>query len=162
MKLPEIAILVSSVSAAITGGNVILTYRTFRRVRPKVKVRVWRTAPPSCGAEPHWQYILRFLNKGLSPVHVERIELYAYKSSNRFSESEFLSGNRFERDTVREPLMVPALDGTTYRFTYDSLTQPGGGRYLRFRVLLTNGRTAITPVISLKSMGHDKIDAGDK
>jgi hypothetical protein len=158
LTLPETAILVSSISAAVTGGNVFLTYRTFRRVRPKIKAKIWREAAPPDG-DDGWQYILRFINKGLSPVAIERIDLVAHRTRFRWSDFGLIKGVRFERGTSQEPIVISALDGTTYRFTFDMDRHPGRYRSLRFRVLLTNGRTTSTRSVRYK---REKWDAEDE
>ncbi|MCX4813681.1 hypothetical protein OG601_24080 [Streptomyces sp. NBC_01239] len=165
MKLPEIAILVSSASAAITGGNVILTYRTFRRVRPKVKVKIHRSIfdlrndHEDYGA---FQHILRFRNEGQSPVSVERIELLAYRSKSRFGEYRVVRYASFERGATQEPLVVPALDGTTYKFAVDVLKREGVFKHQRFRVVLTNGQTVLSKVVGRRwsmEIDEDDVDA---
>ncbi|MFF9142704.1 hypothetical protein ACF09G_34685 [Streptomyces albogriseolus] len=146
MELPEIAIWVSSGSAVFTATNAIVSYRTFKRVRPKVKVRLWRTGIATYEDESRraqYQFILRFLNHGTTPVSVERIELHRFESWHPWARSRILKGKRFRED---ERLTIPALDGTTYSFYMPVGSKPEA-KYVRFRVLLSNGRTAIGPVL---------------
>ena len=161
MKLPEVAILVSSISAAITGGNVILTYRTFRRVRPKIKVRLWRVGLWTYEAEDQkaeLMFILRLLNSGTTPVSVERIELVSHESRLRYSDYRLIKGVRFAPGTPDEPPVIPALDGTTYRLHLSIDERHVLTEHLRFRVLLSNGRTATSHLLTRK---RTRIDIGE-
>lgn len=161
MKLPEIAILVSSVSVAITGGNAILTYRTFRRVRPKIKVRLWRVGLWTYEAEDQaseFMFILRLLNSGTTPVSVERIELVSYASRLRCGDYRFIKGVRFIAGASDEPPVVPALDGTTYRFHLSVDERNLLAEHLRFQVLLSNGCTVTSRLLTTK---RTQIDIGE-
>ncbi|WP_141753574.1 hypothetical protein [Streptomyces agglomeratus] len=137
MKLPEIAIAVAIGSSLFTLGNMLVSVMTYRRVRPNVKVRLWRTgvatttAGDTDGSE--YQFILRFLNNGGTPVSVERIELMAYCRRFHPCEWELLKAKRFLASTPDRPL-VPAHNGTTHRFHLAHSSAVGTRHYLRFRV----------------------------
>lgn len=149
MELPEIAIWVSSGSAVFTATNAIVSYRTFKRVRPKVKVALWRTGVVTYEDESRraqYQFILRFLNNGATPVSVERIELHRFESWHPWAGSRILKGQLFQKD---ERPTIPALDGTTCPFYMPVGSKPEA-KYVRFRVLLSNGRTAIGPLLGDK------------
>lgn len=162
MELPEIAIVVSSASAAITGVNALVSYRTFRRVRPKIQVRLWRTntnalVSQSEKKEVNHTFVLRLINNGMTPVTLERVELCRYES--RYSKRKFqlVKGSRgFDPQnrwgTVAP--VIPALDGTIYRFTV-SRRSATRGDHLRFRVLLSNGRTSTSRLIPTKDWSLD-------
>lgn len=136
-------------SAAAATVNMTVAYRTFRRVRPKIKVRLWRTglAAYEAGDNPaQHQFILRFLNNGTTPVSVERIELWTYLK--RYRRGYIVHGKRFERGFPNyEPPVVPALDGTTYRYNVPRSAKPDDDMRMRFRVLLSNGRVAVSPLV---------------
>lgn len=135
--------------SAVASLNMIVSYRTFRRVRPKVKVRLWRTglSVSESGIDGgRHVFILRFLNNGTTPVSVERIELWT--SPKYHKRADLVHGKRFERGvTAHEPPVVPALDGTVYRYSVPRSAMPVDGMRTRFRVLLTNGRVAYSPPV---------------
>ncbi|MET8680916.1 hypothetical protein ABZW18_25880 [Streptomyces sp. NPDC004647] len=139
-------IAIGAASAAAT--NVVLTALTYRRVRPKVKVRLFRTGVRIGGREPEateYQFTLRFSNSGTTPVKVERIELVTYPKWRRTKRFELVKGQRFDfRDD--EPPEVPALNGMTHRFRLptERLTDSEQRKHLRFRVLLSNGETIVS------------------
>lgn len=149
MDLPEIAIVVSSASALFTAVNVVVSYRTFKRVRPNVKVWLSRTglSVTESGIDGGaYVFILRFLNNGTTPVSVERVELWT--SRKRIRREHLVHGKRFERGvTNHEPPVVPALDGTVYRYHVPRSALPEENVPTRFRVLLSNGRVAYSPLV---------------
>ncbi|WP_158013112.1 hypothetical protein [Streptomyces sp. Root369] len=88
--------------------------------------------------------VLRFLNNGSTPVSVERVELSTFKwRFGRKRPKEFHVAQVIRRNKP----VVPALDGTTFEFRVAGEIAPMGKRYTRFRVLLSNGRTALGPPI---------------
>ncbi|MFD7314932.1 hypothetical protein ACFV9Z_13410 [Streptomyces sp. NPDC059883] len=160
MELPEIAIVVSSASAAITGVNAFVSYRTFRRVRPKIQVRLWRTnvsVPEQEKKDATHVFVLRLINNGTTPVTLERVELCRYESGYNKRRFQMVKGSRgFDPNnrwgTVAP--VIPALDGTIYRFSVarNSITR---GDHLRFRVLLSNGRTSTSRLLPTKDWSLD-------
>ncbi|GGV59444.1 hypothetical protein GCM10010277_63000 [Streptomyces longisporoflavus] len=142
-------IAIGAAGAATT--NVIFTGLTYRRVRPKVKVRLFRTGLRT-GTDrgpdaSEYQFVLRFTNDGTTPVSVERIELVSYPRWFRTKSFTHVKSKRFEASDPERPL-VPAVDGTTARFylpmgrlTSEEL------KYLRFQVLLSNGDITISPKV---------------
>ncbi|MEV4789289.1 hypothetical protein AB0K53_28255 [Streptomyces tuirus] len=159
MSLAAIAIVVASVSALFTGANMLVSYRTFKRVRPNVKVRLWRTGAQVSEHEPDsagYLFILRLLNNGATPVTVERIELCRYEASWSRRRFHLVKGTRFDANgkSGKEPPVVPALDGTTYRFSVRQRSLDPKD-HLRFRVLLSNGRTATSRLLPFNSWGFD-------
>lgn len=154
MDTAEIALVVSSASALFTASNMVVSYRTFRRVRPSVKVRLWRSGVQvhEHGSHPaSYLFVLRLLNNGTTPVTVERIELCRYESRYGRRRFEMVKGSRFDpkgRWGVTPPVL-PALDGTIYRFAV-SQEAVSSRDHLRFRVLLSNGRTAASRLLPPK------------
>lgn len=141
-------IAIGAGSAAL--GNVIFTGLTYRRVHPKVKVSLFRTGTRT-GTERNpeasdYQFILRFRNFGTTPVKVERIELVTHPRWYRTKNPELVKGQRFHAGHD-EPPVVPALDGVTHPFflPMGRLSDPEECKHLRFRVLLSNGETVISP-----------------
>ncbi|MDF3145547.1 MULTISPECIES: hypothetical protein [unclassified Streptomyces] len=154
MGTAEVAMVVSSASALFTAANMVVSYRTFRRVRPSVKVRLWRTGVGLRERETKrrsYQFAVRLLNNGTTPVTVERIELCRYKSRYGRRRFELVKGSRF--DTKGRwgdpPPVIPALDGTVQHFMVDQGVLSNGD-HLRFRILLSNGRTAASPLLPPK------------
>ncbi|MFF7307604.1 hypothetical protein [Streptomyces sp. NPDC008137] len=139
--LPVVAIIISSVSALFTGINVVVGYRTYRRVHPKVKVRIFRrSVVTNRDGVKEYQYVLRFRNMGANPVSIERIELVKHVRWHRKDTLPLLKGERF---LPGEGERVPPFDGITHGFSAPVRTVPMSGR-CRFRVLLSNGRTAMS------------------
>ncbi|KUM79743.1 hypothetical protein [Streptomyces curacoi] len=141
-------IAIAAAGAAAT--NVIFTALTYRRVRPKVKVSLFR-AGVRTGTERNpeasdYMFILRFRNAGTTPVKVERIELVAYPRWYKSKNPELVKGKRFHAGHD-EPPVVPALDGVTHPFYLPTgrLTDPEERKHLRFRVLLSNGESIVSP-----------------
>ncbi|MEU3137542.1 hypothetical protein ABZ691_32850 [Streptomyces sp. NPDC006854] len=130
--------------------NVIFTGLTYRRVHPKVKVSLFR-AGTRTGTEGNpeasdYMFILRFRNFGTTPVKVERIELVTYPKWYRTKHPELVKGKRFHAKH-EEPPVVPALDGLTHPFYLPTrrLTDKKQRTHLRFRVLLSNGESVVSP-----------------
>ncbi|MGW6738650.1 hypothetical protein [Streptomyces sp. NPDC055013] len=137
-------------SAGVATLNMFISYRTFRRARPKVKVALLRHIGKA-GIEMYpeaseYQFILRFRNKGTTAVSVERIQLVHYPTK-WFRSKVFwpLMAMRFEPPISSRPL-IPALDGMTFRFNVakEALSGISVRKHLRFRVLLSNGETVIS------------------
>ncbi|MFE1551600.1 hypothetical protein [Streptomyces sp. NPDC058718] len=127
----------------VNGG---ISLATFFRRRSRVKVQVFRTGVPT-GAEDdlhasEYQFVLRFTNRGSAPVGVERIELWAHLSRLWPEDSQLLKGVRF-RDEDPNSITVPAHNGTKYTMSLPEHALVGGEvpAYLRFQVLLSDGRT---------------------
>ncbi|MEU8579095.1 hypothetical protein [Streptomyces asoensis] len=135
-------------SAGATALNMGVAYRTFRRARPKVKVKLSRTsldANPEKGKKPYKVFILRFLNSGTTPASLERIELVAYKPPYRLDVPRVIHSVDFHPESRHESPLIPALSGIIYRFSMV------GTRYgkpdsekLRFRVVLSDGSTVVS------------------
>jgi hypothetical protein len=148
--------------AAVASLNMVVSYRTYRWVRPKVKIGLWRTGvsvPEQEDKDASHLFVLRLINNGTTPVTVERIELCRYESAcgrrrfNMVKVTRFDPKNRW--GTV--PPVLPALDGTIYRFTVpqSSVTR---GDHLRFRVLLSNDRTATSRLVPNKGWLPDEAE----
>ncbi|MEH0445358.1 hypothetical protein QA811_17290 [Streptomyces sp. B21-102] len=135
-----------AIAGAVTAAcNVYVSRRTFERVKPKVTVELWRSsAPPKrtddLAAERNVQLMLRFTNDGTTPASVERIDLRDYGDGG-WDLDGFVAGSRFEHRGPEDhkPFIVPALDGTTYRFKVPADRAPAPGTSLWFQVLLSNG-----------------------
>jgi hypothetical protein len=139
-SLPVLAIVISTASALFTGINVVVSVKTYRRVRPKVRVHLFRSSVVRVNKSYHLK--LRFVNGGSNPVSVERIELVSYDSRRRKGEPKLITGERFDKDLKPGPV-VPGLDGVTYSFyvPVSAMSRSRDRHHLRLRVLLSNGRT---------------------
>ncbi|MFE3248455.1 hypothetical protein [Streptomyces sp. NPDC059209] len=137
-------------AAGAAACNVLFTALTYRRVRPKVKVSLFR-AGVRTGTElkpeaSDYQFVLRFTNCGTTPVKVERIALVTYPRWYKSKSPELVKGKRFQAG-YDEPPVVPALDGVTRPFFLSTgrLTDAKERKHLRFRVLLSNGESIVSP-----------------
>jgi hypothetical protein len=141
-------ISIAAASAAAT--NVIFTALTYRRVRPKVKVELFRagvrTGTEKNPQESEYKFILRFCNSGTTPVRVERITLVTYPRWYKTKHPVLVKGKRFQAG-YDEPPVVPALDGVTHSFCLPTgrLADSEERKHLRFRVLLSNGECIASP-----------------
>ncbi|MCX4834358.1 hypothetical protein OG746_37160 [Streptomyces sp. NBC_01016] len=136
-------------AASAAASNVIFTALTYRRVRPKVGVSLFR-AGVRTGTERNpeasdYLFILRFRNLGTTSVKVERIELVSYPRWHKSKKPKLIKGKRFYADHD-EPPVVPALDGITHPFYLPTgrLTDREERKHLRFHVLLSNGESIIS------------------
>ncbi|WP_328879110.1 hypothetical protein [Streptomyces sp. NBC_00299] len=128
-------------SAGVATLNMLISYRTFRRVRPKVKVSV--QGSDVRGGEKGYNrlYTLRLTNDGGTPVTVESVDLLTHSQSFTDVDSRKTDGAK-----VRT-IVVPAHDGVTHRVRFDLPTSLAFNRDVpvRFRVLLSNGRAVVSP-----------------
>lgn len=116
-------------------------------------MRLWRagvrTGTERSPEASDYLFILRFTNDGTNPVSVERIELVSYPKWFRTKNFEYVKRKRYEAADPERPL-VPAVDGTTARFYLPTgrLAESKEREHLRFRVLLSNGETAVSPKLT--------------
>ncbi len=134
--------------AIVAAFSLLISWMAFRRAKPKVKVRVerWGISPVLReGEERDCRFALRLINKGSTATGAERVELVAHLSRVPRKKTEFLKGVRF-----KEPLKVPAFDGVLQWMDLPERKLVGGQvpRYLRFRVLLSDGRTVRSKKLS--------------
>jgi len=138
--------------ATVAAFSLLISWMAYRRVRPKVKVRVerWGIGPvlregAREGEERDCRFAVRLINKGSTTAGAERVELVAHLSRVPRRKPELLKGVRFD-----EPFKIPALDGSKLWMDLPERKLVGGQvpRYLRFRVSLTDGRTVRSKKIS--------------
>ncbi|MEV0530797.1 hypothetical protein [Kitasatospora sp. NPDC050463] len=138
--------------AIVAAFSLLISWMAFRRAKPKVKVRVerWGISPvlregAREGEERDCRFALRLINKGSTATGAERVELVAHLSRVPRKKPEFMKGVRF-----KEPVQVPAFDGVLQWMDLPERKLVGGQvpRYLRFRVLLSDGRTVRSKKLS--------------
>ncbi|MDG9687837.1 hypothetical protein QC334_34780 [Streptomyces sp. DH18] len=144
--------MIAVAGAAVAAFSLLISWMAYRRAKPKVKVRVerWGISPvlrkgAREGEERDCRFALRLINKGSTAAGAERVELVAHLGRVRRKKPEPLKGVRFE-----EPLKVPAFDGAQLWMDLPERKLVGGQvpRYLRFRVLLSDGRTVRSKKLS--------------
>ncbi|MBW5424747.1 hypothetical protein GKQ77_24805 [Streptomyces sp. BG9H] len=86
MSPGAVAILIASLSAVFTGANAIASWATYRRARPRVRMRlespVYGTIRQSRGSSKNVPYYLAFSNLGTTPARPEGIAV-DYKTRHR-------------------------------------------------------------------------------
>ncbi|MEV5976241.1 hypothetical protein [Streptomyces sp. NPDC052114] len=134
-------------AAGFAGINMIVSAKTYRRVRPKLKMKAERRSKhpvPQNDIEgsPRSAYMfrLRLINEGTTPLGVERVELYTRDSRWPFKRLRLVKGTR-----RLKPVTVDGLSGVIYPLVLssESLLHKGRGPlYARTQATLTNGQIA--------------------
>ncbi|MFE0131216.1 hypothetical protein ACFWY6_06495 [Streptomyces sp. NPDC059037] len=133
-------------AAGFAGLNMIVSAKTYLRVRPKLKVKTERRSKhpvPQINIEgnprsAYW-FRLRLINDGTTPLGVERVELYTRDSRWPFKRLRLVKGTR-----TLKPVTVDGLSGVIYPVVLTSkslLCMGRGPLYARFYATLTNGQT---------------------
>ncbi|MEV4786153.1 hypothetical protein AB0K53_11975 [Streptomyces tuirus] len=87
MSLPAIAIIVASVSALFTGANMIASWMTYRRSKPRIRARVTWEAKYSeeGGGYPNIFFRVHLVNRSASPIAVFEAKVVARMAVGRHS-----------------------------------------------------------------------------
>ncbi|GGT88828.1 hypothetical protein [Streptomyces coeruleorubidus] len=136
-------------AALATALNMLIAFKTYRRVRPRldVVVQLAKAEPQiimnakAVSFRGHYVFLLRLANRGTTPVSIEHVFLVAsYSKWHRRSEP-MLSAGAF----LEQPLKIEPFDGEQYPFKMPSPDWTQGGkvpRYVQVRVGLRDGREA--------------------
>ena len=131
-------------SAGVTAFNVAISYRAFKRVRPKVRIFAHAegvVGPTGRNVKGPARFSVRLLNDGTTTVSVERIELLVPLDATDGGGWQAVELREFERGKPGAELLdIPALGGTAYNFTVER-SVIRGVYSTRIRVLLSNGQT---------------------
>ncbi|MDG5801684.1 hypothetical protein P9869_03210 [Streptomyces ossamyceticus] len=162
MSLPVIAIVVASVSALFTGANMLFSALTYRRVRPRVQMKIrWTLIGPdstrrAVEGKAVWGFDMHLKNVSPTAAKVKRLQLVTrYPQRPRRWDDPLRSDTQKFIDLTHEvpiPLEngkgmmverdkeLPAFGGLQWDILDDWVTIPSTPwEYLTFQIMLTNG-----------------------
>lgn len=162
MSLAAVAIVVASVSALFTGANMLVSALTYRRVKPRVRMKVqWTLVGPDSTRRAlegvgQWGFVMHLKNVSPTAAKVKGLQLITrYPRRPRRWDDPLRSDRQKFIDLILEvpiPLEngkgmmverdkeLPAFGGLQWDVLDDWVTIPSTSwEYLTFQVTLTNG-----------------------
>ncbi|MFF4888137.1 hypothetical protein ACWD6Q_36025 [Streptomyces nigra] len=110
MSLAAWAILVASLSALFTGLNMLASWSTYRRVRPRIKIHVSWNDFGGPNQEP--LFTIRFINRSLTPAVIEKLIMVSWLDEwlrTRYNDFEIIEGGQAKE--------IPPLGGIVWKAT---------------------------------------------